>query len=200
MQTLWPEDKRATLESKRYHSGVGLPFTCSSSSPGSTLCGNFFTSLHISCGYSFLRKIHTRRLFHATHHPPPPPPPPSHVLFFASMRRFFWAALYYFRLVVNRRHLQCTEFPLVGSINYCFLMDCCKVWGLSTQNPVYFIHSLNISAYQARAALRALGLLLADGTPTVGGEKTFWAVSKIFYGNSSNSGTESRKVVPKVRN
>ena len=33
--------------------------------------------------------------------------------------------------------------------------------------------------YQARA-LRALGLLLADGTPTVGGEKTFWAVSKIF--------------------
>ena len=33
--------------------------------------------------------------------------------------------------------------------------------------------------YQARA-LRALGLLLADGTPTVGGGKTFWAVSQIF--------------------
>ena len=30
----------------------------------------------------------------------------------------------------------------------------------------------NISDYQARA-LRALGLLLADGTPTVGGGKTF---------------------------
>ena len=29
-------------------------------------------------------------------------------------------------------------------------------------------------------ALRALGLLLADGTPTVGGGKTFWAVSRIF--------------------
>ena len=29
-------------------------------------------------------------------------------------------------------------------------------------------------------ALRALGLLLADGTPTVGGGKTFWAVSQIF--------------------
>ena len=44
--------------------------------------------------------------------------------------------------------------------------------------------------YQARArsararracALRALGLLLADGTPTVGGGKTFWRrVSRIF--------------------
>ena len=39
---------------------------------------------------------------------------------FASTNRFFWAALYYFRLVVNRKHLQCTEFPLAGSINYCF--------------------------------------------------------------------------------
>ena len=77
---------------------------------------------------------------------PPPPPPPSHVLFFASTKRFFWAALYYFRLVVNRKHLQYTEFPLVGSISYCFLMDSCKAWGLSTRNSVYFLHSLNISA------------------------------------------------------
>ena len=29
-------------------------------------------------------------------------------------------------------------------------------------------------------ALRALGLLLADGAPTVGGGKTFWTVSRIF--------------------
>ena len=29
-------------------------------------------------------------------------------------------------------------------------------------------------------ALRALGLLLADGAPTVGGGKTFWADSRIF--------------------
>ena len=37
------------------------------------------------------------------------------------------------------------------------------------------------SARARRAcALRALGLLLADGTPTVGGGKTFWAVSRIF--------------------
>ena len=34
-------------------------------------------------------------------------------------------------------------------------------------------------SFQARA-LRALGLLLADGTPTVGGGKTFWAVSQFF--------------------
>ena len=37
------------------------------------------------------------------------------------------------------------------------------------------------SARARRAwALRALGLLLADGTPTVGGGKTFWPVSRIF--------------------
>ena len=35
------------------------------------------------------------------------------------------------------------------------------------------------ASYQARA-LGALGLLLADGTPTVGGGKTFLAVSQIF--------------------
>ena len=34
-------------------------------------------------------------------------------------------------------------------------------------------------SFQARA-LRALGLLLADGAPTVGGGKTFWRVSQIF--------------------
>ena len=35
-------------------------------------------------------------------------------------------------------------------------------------------HYLTFAHYQARArALRALGLLLADGTPTVGGGKTF---------------------------
>ena len=38
---------------------------------------------------------------------------------------------------------------------------------------------VQLNFYQARA-LRALGLLLADGTPTVGGGKTFWAVSQIF--------------------
>ena len=55
------------------------------------------------------------------------------------------------------------------------------------------------SYYQARA-LRALGLLLADGTPTVEGGRLFEQSAKFFYGNSCNSGTESRKIVPKVGN
>ena len=36
------------------------------------------------------------------------------------------------------------------------------------------------SIYGIFVFLRALGLLLADGTPTVGEGKTFWAVSQIF--------------------
>ena len=55
--------------------------------------------------------------------------------------------------------------------------------------------------YPARA-LRALGLLLADGDLTVGRGKTFWRANRFFffYENSRNSGTESRKMVPKVGN
>ena len=53
--------------------------------------------------------------------------------------------------------------------------------------------------YQARA-LRALGLLLADGAPTVGGGRLFDGSAKFFYGNSCNSGMESRKMVPNVGN
>ena len=41
-------------------------------------------------------------------------------------------------------------------------------------------------------ALRALGLLLADGTPTVGGRKTFWRVSRIFF--TETAVTPERKV------
>ena len=57
---------------------------------------------------------------------------------------------------------------------------------LSRLEPAHMVTHCK-SHYQARAlrfrracALRALGLLLADGTPTVGGGKTFWAVSQIF--------------------
>ena len=46
-------------------------------------------------------------------------------------------------------------------------------------NYIEYHYELYLIYYQARA-LRALGLLLADGTPTVGGGKTFWAVSQIF--------------------
>ena len=52
---------------------------------------------------------------------------------------------------------------------------------------------------QARA-LRVLGLLLADGAPTVGRGKLFNMSAGFFYGNSCNSGTESRKMVSKVGN
>ena len=58
--------------------------------------------------------------------------------------------------------------------------------------------------YPARArracALRALGPLLAEGAPTVGGGRLFEGSTKFFYGNSCNSGTESRKIVSKVGN
>ena len=54
---------------------------------------------------------------------------------------------------------------------------------------------------RARRALRALGLLLADGAATVGWGKTFWCVGRfLFYENDRNSETKSRKVYPKVRN
>ena len=48
-----------------------------------------------------------------------------------------------------------------------------------THNHALLVVLLYIFFHQARA-LRALGLLLADGTPTVGGGKTFWAVSQFF--------------------
>ena len=53
--------------------------------------------------------------------------------------------------------------------------------------------------YQARA-LRALGLLLADGAPPWEGGRLFDGSTKSFCGNSCNSGTESRKMVFKVGN
>ena len=45
---------------------------------------------------------------------------------------------------------------------------------------------------RARSALRALGLLLADGTPTVGGGKTYWRVSRIIFTETAE--TPERKV------
>ena len=51
-----------------------------------------------------------------------------------------------------------------------------------------------------RAESAVLGLLLADGAPTVGGGRLFEPSAGFFYGNSCNSGTESRKIVSKVGN
>ena len=52
---------------------------------------------------------------------------------------------------------------------------------LGIEEGIFFNQARAWSARARRAcALRALGLLLADGTPTVGGGKTFWWVSRIF--------------------
>ena len=49
-------------------------------------------------------------------------------------------------------------------------------------------------------ALRALGLLLYSRIPQREGGTLFDRSAGFFYGNSCNSGTESRKIVPKVGN
>ena len=56
-----------------------------------------------------------------------------------------------------------------------------RTWGCSLELP-----------YSIYYPARALGLLLADGTPTVGGGKTFWAVSQIFF--TETAVTPERKV------
>ena len=61
-----------------------------------------------------------------------------------------------------------------------FSLSLCYFSAKCTFLSIFSLYSLTSSClYQARA-LRALGLLLADGTPTVGGGKTFWAVSQFF--------------------
>ena len=61
----------------------------------------------------------------------------------------------------------------------------------------------NIGSFQSfcpARALRALGLLLADGAPQWEGGRLFDGSTKFFYGNGCNSGMESRKIVSKVGN
>ena len=53
---------------------------------------------------------------------------------------------------------------------------------------------------QRACALRALGLLLYSRIPQWEGGRLFDRSAGFFYGNSCNSGTESRKIVPKVGN
>ena len=74
--------------------------------------------------------------------------------------------------------------------------------GKSLEMPIFLLiyhEQQGDRDYKARA-LRALGLLLANGTPTVGGGRLFDGSAGFFYGNSCNSGTESRKMVSKVGN
>ena len=44
-----------------------------------------------------------------------------------------------------------------------------------------FIQPVHEARARKACALRALGLLLADGAPTVGRGKTFWRVNRIFF-------------------
>ena len=80
-----------------------------------------------------------------------------------------------------------------------------KDYVLFAMDYIFFSKDYPASAGSARArracALRVLGQLLADGTPTGGrGENFLSRQPDFFYGNSCNSGTESRKIVSKVGN
>ena len=86
----------------------------------------------------------------------------------------------------HTRVLQCTNKNIQGD----FWTASVHYWNqkmLSSQPELLFHEILHqkeplidsLAFYPARA-LRALGLLLAGGAPTVGGGKTFWAVSRIF--------------------
>ena len=67
--------------------------------------------------------------------------------------------------------------------------DWYEIWAL-TDHEIY---------YRARA-LRALGLLLADGALTEGRAKTFWRVGRFFfYENGRNLETKTRKIDAKVQ-
>ena len=85
----------------------------------------------------------------------------------------------------------------------------CSQWARRWSMPSRWTSSEGTCFYPARVrsararracALRALGLLLADGAPTVGRGKTFWWSTKFFSKNCCNSGTESRKFDSKVGN
>ena len=46
--------------------------------------------------------------------------------------------------------------------------------------------------------MRALGLLLANGAPTVGWGKTFWRVGRVFfYENGRNTETQNKRMIPR---
>ena len=104
-----------------------------------------------------------------------------------------------------RRHLNSTPAEVTKDWCHLFLVTYCKYFPINFKihetlpfrkkghlskilivcffivvaQQMFFSANLFRCFYPARA-LRALGLLLADGAPTVGGGKTFWAVSRIF--------------------
>ena len=72
---------------------------------------------------------------------------------------------------------------LVGQFHCCYL--CCQARSTRARRA---------------CALRAHGLSLADGAPTVGRGRLFDRSARFFYGNSCNSRSESQKMVSMVGN
>ena len=78
---------------------------------------------------------------------------------------------------------------------------------VSLLSPYFQMHLVRIVQPRARSArarracaLRALGLLLYSRIPQWEGRRLFDRSAGFFYGNSCNSRTESRKIVPKLGN
>ena len=93
---------------------------------------------------------------------------------------------------------------VLSIVEICILAKHINEIGAETPSGSEFLISFffSLSSPRRRAcALRGLGLLLVDSAPIVGRGKTFWLVNCFFfYENGCNSGTESRKIAPKVGN
>ena len=72
-----------------------------------------------------------------------------------------------------------------------------KDYVLFAMDYIFFSKDYPASAGSARArracALRALGLLLADGAPTVGWGKTFWCIGRFFLRKGPFLGNQKSK-------
>ena len=77
-------------------------------------------------------------------------------------------------------HMYLIQFQLcIFVVHYTFLWTRILYIFASSFAPLHLCYQARARARRA-CALRALGLLLADGAPTVGRGKTFWLVNKFF--------------------
>ena len=79
----------------------------------------------------------------------------------------------------------------VGAYNICFAHD------LQSHTNTTFLSTLTNHPVRRASAMRALGLLLADGAPTVRWGKTFWRVGRVFF--TKTNVTWKRKVEKSFR-
>ena len=63
----------------------------------------------------------------------------------------------------------------------------------TTQKTIYYPARARSARARRACALRALGLLLADGAPTVGWGKTFWCVGRFFLQKGPFLGNQKSK-------